>query len=46
MGQHVVLCEVKMLNGEDLSRCLNKIASVGLGNCRYYHYLTEKMMPQ
>jgi len=39
MQQHCVLCEV-FLNGEDLSHYSNKIASVGLRKCPYYHYLT------
>jgi len=30
------------LSGEDLSRYLNKIKSVGLRKCPYYHYLTKK----
>jgi len=30
------------LSGEDLSRYLNKIESVGLRKCPYYHYLTKK----
>jgi len=31
------------LNGEDLSRYLNKIESVGLRICLYYHYLNKKV---
>jgi len=31
------------LNGEVLSRYLNKIESVGLGKCPYYRYLIEKV---
>jgi len=29
------------LTGEDLSRYSNKIQSVGLRKCPYYHYLTN-----
>jgi len=43
VGQHGVLCEV-MLSGEDLSRYSNKIESVGLRKCPYYHCLTEKVI--
>jgi len=34
------------LSGEDLSRYSNKIESVGLRKCPYYHYLTKKVMSQ
>jgi len=34
------------LNGEDSSRYSNKIESVGLGKCPYYHHLTTKVMSQ
>jgi len=32
------------LNGEDLSRYSNKIESVGLRKCPYYHCLTKKVI--
>ena len=38
VGQYGILC--------DLSRCSNKIESVGLRKSSYYHYLTKKVMPQ
>ena len=41
---HTAYC-VK-LSGEDLSRYSNKIESVGLRKCEYYHYLTKKVMSQ
>jgi len=34
------------LSGEDLSRYSNKIESVGLRKCQYYHYLTKKVMSE
>jgi len=34
------------LSCEDLSRCSNKIESVGLRKCPYYHHLTKKVMLQ
>jgi len=34
------------LNGEVLSRYSNKIESVALRKCLYYHYLTKKVMSQ
>jgi len=34
------------LNDEHLSRYSNKIESVGLRKCPYYHYLTNKVMWQ
>jgi len=34
------------LSGEDLSRYSNKIESVGLRKCPYYHYLTKKVTQQ
>ena len=34
------------LSGEDLLRYSNKIESVGLRKCPYYHYLTKKVMLQ
>ena len=34
------------LSGEDLSRYSDKIESVGLRKCPYWHYLTKKVMPQ
>jgi len=34
------------LSGEDLSRFSNKIESVDLRKCPYYHYLTKKVMSQ
>jgi len=34
------------LNNEDLSRYSNKIKSVGLRKCTYYHYLIKKTMSQ
>jgi len=37
---------VVKLNGEDLSRSSNKIESVGLIKCPYYHYLTKRVMSQ
>jgi len=33
-------------SGEDLSRYSNKIESVGLTECLYYHYLAKKVMSQ
>jgi len=44
LGKQGVYC-VKF-NGEDLSRQSNKIESVGLRKCLYYHYLTKKAMSQ
>jgi len=32
------------LNNEDLPRYSNKIESIGLRKCPYYHYLTKKVM--
>ena len=45
VGQHGVLREV---GGEDLSRYSNKIESVGLRICPYYHYRspTKKVVTQ
>ena len=40
VGQHVVLCVVKC---EDWSRYSNKIESIGLRKCPYYHNLIEKV---
>jgi len=34
------------LNGEDLSRYLNKKESVGSRKCPYYYYLAKKVMSQ
>jgi len=34
------------LSDEDLSRCSNKIESVGLRKCPYYHYRTKKVILQ
>jgi len=34
------------LTGEDLSRYWNKMESVGLRKCPYYHYLIKKVMWQ
>jgi len=34
------------LIGEYMSRYWNKIESVGLMKCPYYHYLTKKVMSQ
>jgi len=34
------------LSGEDLSRCSNKIESVGLRKCPHHQYLTKKLMSQ
>jgi len=34
------------LSGEDTSRYLNKIESVGLKRCPYYHYHAKKVMAQ
>jgi len=36
---------VKLSDG-DLSCCSNKIESVGLRKCPFYHYLAKKVMPQ
>jgi len=38
----VVLCVLKFLNGEDLTRYSNQIESFGLRKCPYYRYLIEK----
>jgi len=40
-----MVCCVK-LSGEDLSHYSNKIESVDLRKCLYYHYLTEKVISQ
>jgi len=34
------------LSSDDVSRCSNKIKSLGLRKCQYYHYLTVKLMSQ
>jgi len=40
VGQHGVLYEV---HGEDLLRYSNKIESVGLRKCPYFHYHIKKV---
>jgi len=37
---------VNKLSGEYLSRYLNKVESVDLRKCPYYHYLTKRVMSQ
>jgi len=34
------------LSGKNLSRYSNKVESVGLSKCPYYHYLTKEVTSQ